>query len=628
MPAEFTMPQLSDTMTEGTVVKWRKKEGEKIKAGEVIAEIETDKAVMESESFDSGTIAVIVVPEGQKTKTGGVLAVIAKAGERPEEIKKKYASGAPRSSAPPDAPAKRSTAPTTGPAPVAQPATSGAQAASSAKPAGPATSAGKAKPPASHGVKYDFDIIVIGGGPGGYAAAIRAGQLKKRVLCIEKENLGGTCLNWGCIPTKALLEDGAFIRKLRTEADKHGVSFQNLQIDFPKVVARSRAIADKLKKGVGHLFNKYGVKSEMGTGQLLAAHRVRLTPAQGAARELTAEHVILASGAKATPLPFAPFDGKTIISSREAMNLPTQPKRMAIIGAGAIGSEFADFYNAIGTEVTLIEMLPQILPNEEEDVARVLKQSFIKRGIEVCIGTKTEKVEKTATGVRLTLSGESAKTVDADVVLVAIGVSGNVEGLAAPDSRLELFKNRVKVDPEYKTNLENVWGIGDCISLHWPEQSALAGYRHPDLAHVAHHEAVNVVEHIAGISDHTIDYRQIPACTYTHPQVASMGQNEKKLREQGRELKIGKFPFSASGRALAAGETEGFVKLIFDAKYGELLGVHMIGENVTELLSEMVMARKLEATEAEIIEAMHPHPTMSEAVMEAAGVAEGRSIHL
>jgi dihydrolipoamide dehydrogenase len=628
MPAEFTMPQLSDTMTEGTVVKWRKKEGEKIKAGEVIAEIETDKAVMESESFDSGTIAVIVVPEGQKTKTGGVLAVIAKAGERPEEIKKKYTSGAPRSSAPPDAPAKRSTAPTTGPAPVAQPATSGAQAASSAKPAGPATSAGKAKPPASHGVKYDFDIIVIGGGPGGYAAAIRAGQLKKRVLCIEKENLGGTCLNWGCIPTKALLEDGAFIRKLRTEADKHGVSFQNLQIDFPKVVARSRAIADKLKKGVGHLFNKYGVKSEMGTGQLLAAHRVRLTPLQGAAREVTAEHVILASGAKATPLPFAPFDGKTIISSREAMNLPTQPKRMAIIGAGAIGSEFADFYNAIGTEVTLIEMLPQILPNEEEDVARVLKQSFIKRGIEVCTGTKTEKVEKTATGVRLTLSGESAKTVDADVVLVAIGVSGNVEGLAAPDSRLELFKNRVKVDPEYKTNLENVWGIGDCISLHWPEQSALAGYRHPDLAHVAHHEAVNVVEHIAGISDHTIDYRQIPACTYTHPQVASMGQNEKKLREQGRELKIGKFPFSASGRALAAGETEGFVKLIFDAKYGELLGVHMIGENVTELLSEMVMARKLEATEAEIIEAMHPHPTMSEAVMEAAGVAEGRSIHL
>jgi dihydrolipoamide dehydrogenase len=474
---------------------------------------------------------------------------------------------------------------------------------------------------------YNYDIIVIGGGPGGYAAAIRAGQLKKRVLCIEKENLGGTCLNWGCIPTKALLEDGAFIRRLRTEADKHGLSFQNLQIDFSKLVGRSRAIADKLAKGVAHLFQKYGVQSEKGTGQLLGPHRVKLTTGKGS-RELTAEHVILASGAKATPLPFAPFDGKTIISSREAMNLPQQPKRMAIIGAGAIGCEFADFYNAVGTEVTLIEMLPQILPNEDEDVARVLKQSFSKRGITVYTGTKTDKIEKKDGALRLTLSGENSKPVDADIVLVAIGVTGLVDGLAAPDSKLELFKNRVKVDPEYRTNLENVWAIGDCISLHWPQQSAMAGYRHPDLAHVAHHEAVNVVEHIAGISDHTIDYRQIPACTYTHPQVASMGQNEKKLREEGRHLKIGKFPFTASGRALAAGETEGFVKLIFDARYGELLGVHMIGENVTELLAELVVARKLEATEAEIIEAMHPHPTMSEAVMEAAGIADGRSIHL
>ena len=610
MAAEFTMPQLSDTMTEGTVIKWRKKEGEKIKQGEVIAEIETDKAVMESESFDSGTVAAILVGDGQKAPVGALLAVIATAGEKPEEVKKKYASRAAGAATPPSPAAAPTPASAPKPAAAATPATPKPQPATPASPK-----------------RYDYDIIVIGGGPGGYAAAIRAGQLKKRVLCIEKENLGGTCLNWGCIPTKALLEDGAFIRRLRTEADKHGLSFQNLQIDFSKLVSRSRGIADKLAKGVGSLFHKYGVQSEKGTGQLLAPHRVKLTTQQGT-KEITAEHVILASGAKATPLPFAPFDGKSIISSREAMVLSQQPRRIAIIGAGAIGSEFADFYNAIGTEVTLIEMLPQILPNEEGDVARVLKRSFEKRGLNVYTGTKTEKVEKTPTGVRLTLSGETAKTIEADVVLVAIGVTGNVEGLAAPESKLELFKNRVKVNPEYKTNLENVWAIGDCISLHWPEQSALAGYRHPDLAHVAHHEAVNVVEHIAGISDHTIDYRQIPACTYTHPQVASMGQNEKKLRDQGRELKIGKFPFTASGRALAAGETEGFVKLIFDAKYGELLGVHMIGENVTELLAELVMARKLEATEAEIIEAMHPHPTMSEAVMEAAGVADGRSIHL
>ena len=612
MAAEFTMPQMSDTMTEGTVVKWRKKEGDKVKQGEVLAEIETDKAVMESEAFDTGTVAAIIVPEGQKAKVGTLLAVIATSGEKADEVKKQYASRAA-------APAPASPAAKPAPAPpsseAAKPAAAKPAVVSALKPA-----------PAKTGT-YNFDIIVIGGGPGGYAAAIRAGQLKKRVFCIEKENLGGTCLNWGCIPTKALLEDGAFIRRLRTEADKHGLSFQNLQIDFSKLVGRSRTIADKLAKGVAHLFQKYGVQSEKGTGELLAPHRVKITNDKGS-REITAEHVILASGAKATPLPFAPFDAKTVISSREAMILPQQPKRMAIIGAGAIGCEFADFYNAIGTEVTLIEMLPQILPNEDEDVARALKQSFTKRGITVHTGTKTDKIDKSKSGLRLALSGENAKDVETDVVLVAIGVSGYVEGLAAPQAKLEMFKNRVKVDPEYRTNLENVWAIGDCISLHWPQQSAMAGYRHPDLAHVAHHEAINVVEHISGVSDHTIDYRQIPACTYTHPQVASMGQTEKKLREEGREIRIGKFPFSASGRALAAGETEGFVKLIFDAKYGELLGVHMIGENVTELLAELVLARKLEATEAEIIEAMHPHPTMSEAVMEAAGVAEGRSIHL
>jgi len=261
-------------------------------------------------------------------------------------------------------------------------------------------------------------------------------------------------------------------------------------------------------------------------------------------------------------------------------------------------------------------------------VALVLRRSFEKRGIKVFTGTRTEKVEKTANGLRLTLSGASAATIEADVVLVAIGVTGNVEGLAAPEAKLELFKSRVKVDPEYKTNLENVWAVGDLVSLHWPAESSMAGYRHPDLAHVAHHEAVNCVEHICGVSDHTIDYRYIPGCTYTHPQVASMGHSEKKLREQGREIRIGKFPLAVSGRAKASGETEGFVKLIFDAKYGELLGVHMIGENVTELLAELVLARNLEATENEIIEAMHPHPTISEAVMEAAGVAVGRSIHL
>jgi dihydrolipoamide dehydrogenase len=432
----------------------------------------------------------------------------------------------------------------------------------------------------------------------------------------------------GCIPTKALLEDGAFVRKMRTEAEAHGITFENLKIDFAKMIGRSRKIAGDLNNGIGHLFRKYEVKHEIATGQLAGPHRVRYTGKDGVTKEVTADHVILATGARTTQLPGMTFDGQKIITSREAMTLPAQPKRMAIIGAGAIGCEFADFYNAVGTEVTIVEMLPHLLPNEDEEVSRLLERVFAKRGIKVFTKTKTEKVEKTTDGVRLTLSGEQSATLDADVVLIAVGVTGNTEGLAAPEAKLELFKSRVKVNPQYRTSVENVWAVGDVISVHSEQQDAMGGYRHPDLAHVAHHEAVQCVERIFGVADHSIDYKNIPGCTYTHPQVASMGQTEKHLREQGREIRVGKFPFAASGRAKAAGETDGFVKLIFDAKYGELLGVHMIGEHVTELLSELVMARKLEATEDEIIEAMHPHPTLSEAVMEAAGVAGGRAIHL
>lgn len=600
MPVEITMPQLSDTMTEGTVVKWHKKEGDKINSGEEVADIETDKATMPMEAFDAGTLAVIVAAEGQKVKVGQVIGVIATGTEKPDEIKKKYAAGAATA-----APKPAEAAP--------------------AKPA-PAPSAKPASSPAKPG-NYQFDIVVIGGGPAGYAAAIRAGQLKKRVLCIEKESLGGTCLNWGCIPTKALLDDGAFIRKLRLHAAEHGVSYKDLSIDFPKLISRSRAIADKLSKGIEHLFRKYEVKHEAGSGQLLGPHRVKITGAQNT-REVTADHVIIATGAKATPLPGVAFDGKKIVTSREAMNLPRQPKKIAIIGAGAIGCEFADFYNAVGTEVVVVEMLDHLLPNEDEDVSILLERVFAKREIDVRVKTKTDKVETTPSGVKLTLSGAKPGIVEADVVLVAIGVSANTDGLLGPDSGLEIFKGRIKANPQYQTNLPNVWAVGDCVSLHWPPQEGMGGYRHPDLAHVAHHEAINCVERIAGFSNHTIDYTSIPGCTYTHPQVASMGMSERKARELNRKLKVGKFPFSASGRALALGEPEGFVKLIFDAQYGELLGAHMIGENVTDILAELVVAKKLEATEAEIIEAIHPHPTFSEAIMEAAGVADGRAIHL
>ncbi len=611
MPAEITMPQLSDTMTEGTLIKWNKKEGDKVKAGDEIAEVETDKANMPLEAYDSGTLAFIAAQPGQKVKVGGLVGVIAKASEKAEDVKKQYAAGA---AAAPAAPAKPA-APTRIP-PPSQPAKEPVAAPAVKAQAAPAAKA-----------NYNFDLIVIGGGPAGYAAAIRAGQLKKRVLCIEKENLGGTCLNWGCIPTKALLEDGAFVRKLRTEAEAHGITFQNLQVDFTKIVGRSRAIADKLKNGIGHLFRKYEVKHEIATGQILGPHRVKYTNKEGS-KEVTATNIILATGARATELPFLKFDGQQVVNARDAMTLPKQPKRMAIIGAGAIGCEFADFYNALGTEVTVIEMLDHLLPIEDDDVAVVLERLFVKRGIKCFTKTKLDKAEKTPTGVRLHLSGAKTEVVEADVVLVAVGVTANSDGLIGAGCALELDRARIKVTPDYKTNLENVWAVGDCIALHWPAESTMGGYRHPDLAHVAHHEAVYAVEQVFGVSKHEIDYRYIPGCTYTHPQVASMGLSEKKAREKYGQVKVGKFPFTASGRALAAGETDGFVKLIFEPKYGELLGVHMIGENVTELLAELVLARKLEATEEEIIEAMHPHPTLSEAVMEAAGVAVGRAIHL
>ncbi len=621
-------------MAEGTLVKWNKKQGDKVKAGDEIADIETDKATMPFEAAESGVLAVTAVAEGEKVAVGTIIGVIAEAGEDPTELRSRYEKkGGSAAKVAQSGPSKQATAKPNQPDPSSE-----GSAALSDKP----KSAGKADSQEQPGPKsaakgadlvkpaktrYDYDLIVIGGGPAGYAAAIRAGQLKKRVLCVEKENLGGTCLNWGCIPTKALLEDGAFVRKLRTEATDRGVTIKEMKVDFAKIIARSRGIAEKLSKGIGFLFSKHQVRRDTGTGQLLKPHLVRITTEQGT-REASADHVILATGAKPTELPFAKFDGRQIITSREAMNLPTQPRRMAIIGAGAIGCEFADFYNAIGTEVTLIEMLPHLLPNEDEDVSILIERSFAKRGINVCIGTKTEKIEKSQQGVKLTLSGKTDKTIEADVVLVAVGVTGNTQGVADPNSGLAIERGRIKVDPQYKTNLENVWAVGDCVSIHFPEQEAMAGYRHPDLAHVAHHEAMNVVEHLFAGGDHRIDYRFIPGCTYTHPQVASMGMNEKTLREQKRNIRIGKFPFGASGRALAAGATEGFVKLLFDAEYGELLGVHMVGENVTELLAELVLARKLEATEAEIIEAMHPHPTMSEAIMEAAGVADGRAIHI
>lgn len=459
---------------------------------------------------------------------------------------------------------------------------------------------------------HDYDIAVIGGGPAGYAGAIRAAQLGKKVVCVERDKLGGICLNWGCIPTKALLTNAHLAEVLNRHGKAFGWTGQS-SWDFGQVIKRSREVTVKMNKGIEGLFRKYKVASKFGTAKVLDAHTVQVGD-----EKLTAGSIVLATGTRARPMPGADFDGKTIISYREAMNLAKQPKSLLVVGAGAIGCEFAYFYNAIGTKVTLVEMLDNILPIEDAEVSAELEKCLVKRGIDVFTKSKTTKIEKTAGGVKAVIeTPKGPQTVEAEVLLVAIGVVANVEGLWDPRLPIAVEKNHIKVDPKngYVTAVPSIYAVGDVIGAPW-------------LAHVAHHEAICCVECICGKSRRTVDYSIIPGCTYTDPGVASVGLTEKQVKEKGIPYKVGKFPFLASGRAVASEESEGFVKLLFDKKHGELLGAHIIGSAATEMISELVMAKKLEATEEEIVHAMHPHPTFSEAIMEAAGQAGGESVHL
>jgi dihydrolipoamide dehydrogenase len=459
---------------------------------------------------------------------------------------------------------------------------------------------------------YDYDIVVIGGGPAGYAGAIRAGQLGKRVLCVERDKLGGICLNWGCIPTKALLTNAHLVELVQNHGKAFGYSGQP-SWDFAQMIGRSRSVAAKLNKGIEGLFKKYKVQSKFGVAKVVAANTVQI-----GSEKVTAESIVIATGVRPRPLPGAEFDGKTIISYKEAMSLPRQPASMLIIGGGPIGLEFGYFYNAIGTKVTLVELLDRILPGEDEEVSKGLRQSLTKRGLTIYTSSKTGKVEKTSSGVKVAVeTPEGPKTIEAETMLVSIGVLGNVEGLFADNVKVAIEKNHIKADPKngYVTSVPGIYAVGDVIGPPW-------------LAHVAHHEAICCIERLCGHADRTVDYTNIPGCTYTDPGVASVGLTEKAARDAGYEVRIGKFPFMASGRALASDETEGFVKLVFDAKYGELLGAHLLGSQATELIAELVMAKKLEATEEEIVHAMHPHPTYSEAVMEAAGQGLGESVHI
>lgn len=462
----------------------------------------------------------------------------------------------------------------------------------------------------------DYDLIVIGSGPGGYVAAIRASQLGLKTAIVEKSELGGICLNWGCIPTKSLLKS-AQVFEYAKHAAEYGVTIDNEpKADFQKMVERSRGVAEGMSKGIQYLLGKNKIEVIEGFAKLKEKNTIEVSKQDGSKNELKAKHIILATGARSKELPNLPQDGKKIIGYRQALTLPKQPESMVIVGSGAIGSEFAYFYSTIGTKVTLVEFLPTIVPNEDEEVAKQLGRSFKKAKINVMVSSAVEKVDTSGEKCKVTIKTKKGEEIhEADIVLSAVGITPNVEGIGLEELGIEMERGKVKVNKFYQTNVEGIYAIGDIV----PGQA---------LAHVASAEALVCVEKIAGKNPEPIDYKNIPGCTYTSPEVASTGLTEKAAQEQGYEIRVGKFPFTASGKASAAGAKDGFVKLIFNKENDELLGAHFIGANVTEMIAEPVIARKLEVTGHEIIKTVHPHPTMSEAVMEAAAAAYDEVIHI
>jgi len=460
-----------------------------------------------------------------------------------------------------------------------------------------------------------YDIIVLGSGPGGYVTAIRASQLGFKVAVVEKENLGGVCLNWGCIPTKALLKSAQVFEYLKHASD-YGLSVSSFDKDFGAVIARSRGVADGMSKGVQFLMKKNKIDVIEGYGTLKPGKKMDVKAADGKVTEYSADYIIIATGARSRELPNLPQDGKKVIGYRQAMTLPQQPKKMIVVGSGAIGVEFASFYNSMGTEVTIIEFLPNVVPVEDEDISKQFERSLKKAGITVMTNSSVERIDTSGNGVKAfvkTAKGE--EVIEADILLSAVGIKTNIENIGLEVVGIAVDRDKILVNDFYQTNIPGYYAIGDVT----PGQA---------LAHVASAEGILCVEKIKGLHVEPLDYGNVPGCTYATPEIASVGLTEKQAKEKGFELKIGKFPFSASGKAKASGTPDGFVKVIFDAKYGEWLGCHMIGAGVTDMIAEAVVARKLETTGHEILKAIHPHPTMSEAVMEAVADAYGEVIHL
>lgn len=461
----------------------------------------------------------------------------------------------------------------------------------------------------------NYDVIVIGSGPGGYVAAIRASQLGLKTAVIEKSELGGVCLNWGCIPTKALLKSAQVFDYIK-HASEYGIKVENQQADFPAMVKRSRDVADGMSKGIQFLFKKNKIDAIKGFAVLKPGKKISVTAEDGNTSEYSANHIIIATGARSRELPTLKQDGEKIIGYREAMSLKKQPKSMVVVGSGAIGVEFAYFYNSIGTKVTIVEYLPTVVPLEDEEVSKQLLRSLKKQGIEILTDSNVKSVDLNGKECRVNIkTAKGEQVIECETVLSAVGIIANIENIGLEETGIITDKGKIVVNKYYETNIPGYYAIGDVLATQ-------------ALAHVASAEGITCVEKIAGLNPDPIDYKNIPGCTYCQPEIASVGYSEKAAKEAGYEIKVGKFPFSASGKASAAGAKDGFVKVIFDAKYGEFLGAHLIGSNVTEMIAEVVAARKLETTGHEIIKTIHPHPTMSEAIMEATAAAYGEVIHM
>ena len=460
-----------------------------------------------------------------------------------------------------------------------------------------------------------YDIIIVGSGPGGYVTAIRASQLGFKTAVVEKESLGGVCLNWGCIPTKALLKSAQVYEYLK-HVDQYGLKAEAVDKDFEAVVKRSRGVAEGMSKGVQFLMKKNKIDVIEGFGKIKAGKKIDVTSKGRKVTEYSANHIIIATGARSRELPSLPQDGKKVIGYRQAMTLPSQPKSMIVVGSGAIGVEFASFYNSMGTEVTIVEFQPTIVPVEDKDISKQFERSLKKAGIKIMTNSSVETVDTSGAGVKATVKTKKGEqNLEADILLSAVGIKTNIENIGLEDVGIITDRDKILVNDWYQTNIPGYYAIGDVTPG-------------PALAHVASAEGITCVEKIAGLHSEVIDYGNIPGCTYASPEIASVGLTEEQAKEQGYELKVGKFPFSASGKATAAGTTDGFVKVIFDAKYGEWLGCHMIGAGVTDMIAEAVLGRKLETTGHEVLKTIHPHPTMSEAVMEAVADAYDEVIHL